>query len=145
MRILMRATNMIPGKEGSLPREARRILIIEDNRDAADTLGKILKLLGYDVQITYSGLEGVKVATEWIPAIVVSDIGLPELDGFEVARELRGKKNTAGARLIALTAYGTDEIRRLALQAGFDVYMTKPANLRDLQELLEVSGNATPH
>jgi DNA-binding response OmpR family regulator len=135
----MRVGKMIPSKARSGRAEARRILIIEDNRDAADTLGEILKLLGYDVQITYSGLEGVKVASEWVPAIVVSDIGLPELDGFEVARELRGKKTTAGARLIALTAYSTDEVRRLALEAGFDVYMTKPADIKNLQALLEVT------
>jgi DNA-binding response OmpR family regulator len=139
---MMRVRTMNAGKaafRGGV--ESQRILIIEDNRDAADTLGEILKLLGHEVRIAYSGLQGVNVASEWGPTIVVSDIGLPELDGFEVARELRGQKKTAGAKLIALTAYGTEEHRRLAVQAGFDAYITKPADLDALEELLELTKN----
>jgi DNA-binding response OmpR family regulator len=117
----------------------QRILIIEDNREAADTLGEILKLLGHEVRIAYSGLEGVRLASDWGPTIVVSDIGLPELDGFEVARELRGSRKTAGAKLIALTAYGTDEDRRLAARAGFDAYITKPADLDALELMLKLA------
>ena len=117
----------------------QRILIIEDNRDAADTLGEILRLLGHEVRIAYSGLAGLHVASEWLPTVVVSDIGLPELDGFEVARELRGHKETAGAKLIALTAYGTEEYRRLAAQAGFDEYITKPADLGALEDILTLA------
>jgi CheY-like chemotaxis protein len=116
----------------------QRILIIEDNREAADTLGEILRLLGHEVRIAYSGLQGVNLASEWGPTIVVSDIGLPELDGFEVARELRGRGKTAGAKLIALTAYGTDEDRRLAARAGFDAYITKPADLDALELMLRI-------
>jgi DNA-binding response OmpR family regulator len=117
-------------------RTRQRILIIEDNRDAADTLGEILKLLGHEVRIAYSGLEGVHMASDWSPTIVLSDIGLPELDGFEVARELRGRKETAEVKLVALSAYGTEEDRRRARQAGFDYYITKPADLDDLERLL---------
>jgi DNA-binding response OmpR family regulator len=136
---------MTPVKPGSFRKDqAHRILIIEDNHDAADTLGEILKLLGYDVRVVYSGLAGVNAASEWVPNTVVSDIGLPELDGFEVARALRGKKTTAGAKLIALSAYGTEDYRRMAFQAGFDDYITKPADLDALQELLEVGDHALP-
>jgi CheY-like chemotaxis protein len=115
-----------------------RVLIIEDNHDAADSLGRLLVLLGQQVRIAYSGAEGVDAASEWVPTVVISDIGLPGLDGFEVARALRRDRITAGATLIALSAYGTEESRRSALKAGFDEYLTKPADLNVLQRLLGV-------
>ena len=124
--------------------QAHRILIIEDNHDAADSLGKLLALLGQQVKIAYSGPEGVVAAGEWLPTIVISDIGLPGLDGYEVARALRRAHRTAGAKLIALSAYGTEENRRSALNAGFDAYLTKPADLSVLRTLLEVSEDAWP-
>ena len=93
-----------------------RVLIIEDNHDAADSLGRLLVLLGQQVRIAYSGLEGVDAANEWIPTVVISDIGLPGLDGYEVARTLRRAGLTAGVKLIALSAYGTEESRRWHLR-----------------------------
>src|SRR5436309_2760188 len=83
--------NMTPGKVRSYRGGGRthRILVIEDNHDSADTLGEILKLLGHEVRVVYTGLDGVRVACAWMPTVVLSDIGLPELDGFEVARALR--------------------------------------------------------
>jgi CheY-like chemotaxis protein len=115
-----------------------RVLIIEDNHDAADSLGRLLVLLGQQVRIAYSGSEGVDAANEWGPTVVISDIGLPGLDGYEVARALRRARPTAGVKLIALSAYGTEESRRSALKAGFDEYLTKPADLNVLQSLLGV-------
>jgi CheY-like chemotaxis protein len=115
-----------------------RVLIIEDNHDAADSLGRLLILLGQQVRIAYSGSEGVDTASKWLPTVVISDIGLPGLDGYEVARALRRAWPTAGAKLIALSAYGTEESRRTALKAGFDEYLTKPADLDILQGMLGV-------
>jgi CheY-like chemotaxis protein len=115
-----------------------RVLIIEDNHDAADSLGRLLMLLGQQVRIAYSGSEGVELANEWGPTVVISDIGLPGLDGYEVARALRRARLTGGAKLIALSAYGTEESRRSALKAGFDEYLTKPADLNVLQSMLGV-------
>lgn len=115
-----------------------RVLIIEDNHDAADSLGKLLMLMGQQVRIAYTGPDGVTAASEWIPTVVISDIGLPGLDGFDVARALRRGRATAGIKLIALSAYGKEETRRSALRAGFDEYLTKPADLDVLQSLLGV-------
>ena len=117
-----------------------RVLIIEDNHDAADSLGRLLVLLGQQVRVAYTGTEGVAAAGEWTPTVVISDIGLPGLDGFEVARALRRARSTAGIKLIALSAYGTEENRRSAFRAGFDEYLTKPADLDLLQSLLGVGG-----
>ena len=119
--------------------EHPRILIIEDNRDAADSMGILLERLGYDVRIAYSGLQGVHMAERWRPSVVLSDIGLPELDGYEVARELRRNRSTADTRLIAITAYGAEEDRRHAHQAGFNHFMTKPADFDALRALLPVT------
>jgi CheY-like chemotaxis protein len=113
-----------------------RVLIIEDNLDGALTLRVLLSLAGHDVRVAHTGLEGVRVAQEWLPEIVLSDIGLPDLDGFGVARQLRQHPGTAHTRLIALTAYGSEEVRREANEAGYDYVLTKPADLTILEALL---------
>ena len=117
-------------------KEQRRILVVEDNRDAADTLRMLLELLGHEVRVAYTGPDGVRMAEEWRPAVVLSDIGLPGLDGFGVARALRGNPATAQARLIAVTGYGSEDDRRLARESGFDHLLTKPADPGVLQQLL---------
>jgi CheY-like chemotaxis protein len=113
-----------------------RILVIEDNRDAALTLQNLLGLLGHEVAVAHTGPEGVGVATRLHPDLVISDIGLPGLDGWEVARALRANKATADVKLIALTGYGRDEDRRRAAEVGFDAFLTKPADPDLLQEIL---------
>ena len=137
----MNPRNESPARVG---RQAHRILIIEDNHDAADSLGSLLVLLGQQVRIAYTGPEGVDAASEWDPTVVISDIGLPGLDGYEVARALRRARPTAGVKLIALSAYGAEENRHSALKAGFDAYLTKPADLGVLRRLLDVSEDAWP-
>ncbi|MFL5240694.1 MAG: PAS domain S-box protein [Gemmataceae bacterium] len=116
-----------------------RIVIIEDNRDSADSLRDLLEMLGHEVRVAYSGLDGLKLAGEWTPSVVLSDIGLPGLDGFGVARELRRNQKTADARLIAITGYGSEDDRRRAHENGFDHVITKPADPDALQELLAVA------
>src|SRR4051812_37489406 len=114
----------------------RRVLIIEDFRDAADTLRLLLQLLGYDARVAYSGREGVRAANEWLPDAVLSDISMPGLDGYGVAAALRKNPATAQMLLVATTAYGSCEDRARSLAAGFDGHLTKPLNLDALQELL---------
>jgi PAS domain S-box-containing protein len=114
----------------------RRVLVVEDNRDAADSLRLLLGLLGHEVRVAYTGPEGVEAAREWRPDTVVCDIGLPGLDGYGVARELRRGPATARARLLALTGYGHEDDRRRALEAGFDHHLVKPADPEELQRLL---------
>src|SRR5262245_30175220 len=109
------------------PSQGLRVLIIEDNPDGARTLQLLLSKLGYEVRVAYTGPEGLTIAREWRPDVVLSDIGLPGLDGFGVARELRRHPITAQTRLIAITAYGSDEDRRLAKESGYDHFFPKPA------------------
>jgi PAS domain S-box-containing protein len=113
-----------------------RVLVVEDNRDAADSLRVLLELLGHEFKIAYTGPEGVRAAREWRPDIVLCDIGLPGLDGYGVAGELRRDPVTARSHLIAVTGYGQEEDRRRARQAGFHHHLTKPVDPADLQTLL---------
>ena len=93
-----------------------RVLIIEDNRDAAYSLRLLLEALGHEVQVAYAGPQGVETATVWHPNVVLSDIGLPGLDGYHVAEALRNSPATADVRLIAVSGYGQDEDIRRALR-----------------------------
>ncbi len=118
------------------PGRHRRVLIIEDNRDSAESLRMLLEVSGYEVRIASTGTEGVRAATEWQPDTVVCDIGLPELDGFAVARQLRSNPATASVRLIAVTGYGREEDVAHARVAGFDDHLVKPADPEKLLEKL---------
>lgn len=117
-----------------------RILIVEDNRDAADSLRILLELLGHQVAVAYSGTEGIERAREWRPEVVLCDIGLPGLDGYGVAGVLRHDPITSAASLIALTGYGQEEDRRRAHQAGFNHHLIKPVDPRELQRYLHRTG-----
>jgi signal transduction histidine kinase/CheY-like chemotaxis protein len=114
-----------PGPPG---KEPRRILVVEDNRDAAESLGLFLELCGFGVTLAYTGPEGLEAAKSMRPDIVLCDIGLPGMDGFQVAGALRRNPETAEVRLIAVTGYGQEEDRRRALAAGFDVHLVKPVD-----------------
>jgi signal transduction histidine kinase len=119
------------------PGERLRVLVVEDNRDAAESLRMLLELLGNEVSVAHTGPDGVRLAHEWQPDVVLCDIGLPGgLDGFGVATELRQDPATAKARLIAITGYGSDKDRERARRAGFDYHLTKPADPAALQQLL---------
>jgi two-component system CheB/CheR fusion protein len=113
------------------------VLVVEDSRDAADSLRMLLGRLGHEAKVAATGPEGVRVAQDWSPDVVLCDIGLPGLDGYGVARQLRLHPATARARLVALTGYGGDEDRRRSRQAGFDHHLTKPAEPDDLVKLLQ--------
>ena len=115
-------------------RDRRRVLVVEDNADAADSVRMLLEMFGYDVTVTYSGPAAIEMAKRVRPHAVVCDIGLPGMDGYEVAVALRGDPETANAHLIAVTGYGQDDDRRRAFAAGFDEHLTKPV---DPQALLD--------
>ena len=114
----------------------RRILVVEDNRDARETLTMLLRAGGHEVHAAESGAQGLEMAASLAPALTLVDIGLPDIDGYELARRLRQDPATRGLRLAALTGYGTAEDRRLALDAGFDQHLTKPAELAAIEALL---------
>jgi CheY-like chemotaxis protein len=117
--------------------ERLRILVVEDNRDAAESLRILLELLGNVVSLAFTGPDGVRLAHQLQPDVVLCDIGLPGgLDGFGVATELRQDPATAKVRLIAITGYGSENDRERARKAGFDYHLTKPADPEALQQLL---------
>jgi PAS domain S-box-containing protein len=112
------------------------ILVIEDNADTRDVLKLMLEVEGASVETAENGEEGLRTAERLRPDIVLCDIGLPDIDGFEVARRIRARPDLAVSRLIALTGYGQAEDMRQAIKAGFDAHLTKPVNLDQLMALL---------
>jgi PAS domain S-box-containing protein len=112
-----------------------RVLVADDNRDAADTLCRILALYGYEVRSVYDGAAALDVCESFQPHAAVLDIGMPGRTGYEVARELRARRG-AGLRLIALTGWGTEGDVQRARDAGFDHHLTKPADPRVLNEMI---------
>jgi signal transduction histidine kinase len=115
----------VPAPETEPATGPRRILIVDDNRDAREMLRAVLELHGHIVSDTGDGTAAVRLATESAPDIVVCDIGLPDLDGFEVARRIRRRRG-ADVRLVALSGYGDEDARRTAREAGFDAHLVKP-------------------
>jgi signal transduction histidine kinase/ActR/RegA family two-component response regulator len=113
-----------------------RILIIEDNRLGARTLRMLLTRLGHKVEVAYSGPEGMEIARRFQPQIVLCDIGLPGMDGYAVARAMRAESGFDGVCLLAITGYGQVQDQRRSLEAGFDMHLTKPVDLKKLQEVL---------
>jgi PAS domain S-box-containing protein len=115
-----------------------RILIVDDNRDAAQTLGKVLELDGHDVFCVYDGLSVSDQVASFQPDVVLLDIGLPGLDGYQVAQQLRRRYGKEGLTLIAVTGYGGERDHDNARLAGFDQYLVKPLDINQLQELFAV-------
>jgi signal transduction histidine kinase/DNA-binding response OmpR family regulator len=114
-----------------------RIVVIEDNRDTAESLRILLELSGHQVETAGTGQEGVDLARAFRPTVVLCDIGVPGgMDGYGVAQALRQDAELSGTFLIAMTGYGQDEDRRRSQEAGFDVHLTKPVDPTDLQRLL---------
>lgn len=109
-----------------------RILLIEDNEDGRDMMSTMLAEYGHVILEAADGLEGLRIAAQGAPDIALIDIGLPTIDGYEVARRLRADPATAEIRLIALTGYGLAEDQRLAMEAGFDLHLVKPVNFEHL-------------
>ena len=118
------------------PPVGKRILVVDDNRDAADSLSMVLKFLGADVRVAHDGPEALAAFEAYDPAVVLLDIGLPGMDGYEVARRIRSGFPSRRAALVALTGWGQDKDRRQAREAGFDRHLIKPAEISALQALL---------
>ena len=127
------AGNPIP--DAAVP-NALRILVVDDNLDAAHTLNLFLRATGNEVEIAYCGVDALEIAKVFAPQVCILDIGLPDMDGNELARRLRRLPQTSGATLVAATGYGRQQDREAASQAGFDHYLVKPVNTLQLGELL---------
>jgi CheY-like chemotaxis protein len=114
----------------------RRILIMEDNHVAALSLQMFLTQTGHTVEVSHNGREGTELARRFQPEIVLCDIGLPGMDGYAVARALREKAEFEATYLIAVSGYGQEDDQRRALESGFDMHMTKPINLNELDSII---------
>jgi signal transduction histidine kinase/ActR/RegA family two-component response regulator len=115
----------------------RRVLIVDDNQDAAAVLGMLMRLWDYEIALAHNGRQALATAAEFRPEIVLLDLGLPELDGYQVARHLREDPHLAHVVLIAVSGYGRPEDRRRTTEAGFDRHLVKPVDLQSLAELLK--------
>ncbi|HWN42876.1 MAG TPA: chemotaxis protein CheB [Thermoanaerobaculia bacterium] len=116
----------------------RRVLVVDDNVDSADSLALLLRLKGHEVEVAYDGHGALKTAGSFHPEVVMLDIGLPGLDGYQVASRLRRRRRTATALLLALTGYGREEDQVRSLEAGFDHHLTKPVDPQVLYDLLDL-------
>lgn len=117
-----------------LPR--KRILVVDDNHDSADSLARMLAVLGNDLLTAYHGAEAVEVADKSHPDLAFIDIGLPDVDGYEVARQIRSRPWGKRTVLVALTGWGKEEARRRSTEAGFDHHLVKPAEIDTLSAIL---------
>jgi CheY-like chemotaxis protein len=124
---------------------SRRVLVVDDNRDAAESLGMVLKLLGADVQVVFNGPDALEAVQSYKPAAVLLDLGMPGMDGEEVARRMRQRPECDSVTLVALTGWGQQDDRRRTLAAGFDYHLIKPADVNALSALLAtiVSGEGS--
>jgi CheY-like chemotaxis protein len=118
----------------------RRVLIVEDNDDAREMLRILLERAGHEVFVAADGAEGIKLASRVQPELALIDLGLPIIDGYEVARHIRRQLHQP-ERLIALTGYGQAEDRQRCLEAGFDEHLVKPVDPGRLTELLDKRGS----
>jgi PAS domain S-box-containing protein len=122
---------------GSSPLSLQRVLVVDDNRDAADSLGMLLQLQGIDAHIVYDGSKALAALREYRPTLVFLDIGMPGMDGYEVARRMRARPEGRDVVLIALTGWGQEADRRRARSVGFDHHLTKPIDVDALPRLLQ--------
>ncbi|MEO5771702.1 MAG: PAS domain S-box protein [Burkholderiaceae bacterium] len=125
-----------PGEPAPLPTNARRILVVDDNRDAADSLAYLLQFNGHETELAYDGLAAVQAALSFQPAVILMDLGLPKLDGYEAARQIREQRADKRPLMVALTGWGQEEDRRRSTEAGFDAHLVKPVALDALLKLL---------
>jgi PAS domain S-box-containing protein len=127
-----------PPDPARIPRYAhKRLLVIDDNADFALTLGGLLEVAGHEVRTVNDGVEALTLAAVYRPDAVLVDIGLPRMNGYDVARELRSVPEFAATTLIALTGYGQDEDRQRAREAGFDDHLVKPVEARELLRIID--------
>jgi CheY-like chemotaxis protein len=110
--------------------------LVDDNVDAAESLAMLLRLWGHEGAIAHDGPGALRAAEEQRPQVALLDIGLPSMDGYELARRLRPLPGMGQVVLVALTGWGQEEDRRRSEEAGFDHHLVKPVNLADLQQLL---------
>lgn len=113
-----------------------RILVVDDNRDAAESLGIMLTIMGNEVRTASDGLAAVEIAVEYLPDVILLDIGLPKLNGYDACRRIREQAGSKEMIIVALTGWGQEEVRRRSVEAGFDHHLVKPVDFNELKRLL---------
>jgi two-component system CheB/CheR fusion protein len=126
-----------PRTHSSAPGPKRSVVVVDDNADAAESMAMLLRTVGHDVRIEHDGAEALETLTRELPDIVLLDIGLPGLDGYEVAKRLRSHPGGEAVRIYAMTGYGQEEDRRRSLASGFDGHLVKPVLPADLIALVD--------
>ncbi len=121
------------------------VLIIDDNRDAANSLVSLLELWGQAARVAYGGPEGLQAAMEMPPDCIFLDINMPVLDGYGVAQKIRQRPAMKKVKLIALTAYSDDEHIKKIWEVGFDYYLNKVCSVADIRRVLEMYGKTKSH
>ncbi|MEK7953934.1 PAS domain-containing hybrid sensor histidine kinase/response regulator [Luteolibacter soli] len=143
---IMKSAPAAAGRAAAAPASdpSMKLLIVDDNRDGAESMAMLQELMGHQTRLAHSGPDAVKIAQEFLPDVILLDIGLPGMDGYEVARKLREMPLLDHTLLIALTGYGSEEDRQLAREAGFDEHLAKPADQERLQRLMRQHAQGSP-
>jgi PAS domain S-box-containing protein len=134
----------IPGKSVDKAEAAdapvKKFLVVDDNRDAADSLAEILRLLGHSAKVAYNGADALEIAKTYEASAALVDIGMPGMNGFEVAGHLRGLPHGSGMLIAAVTGYGNEEEKSRTQSAGFDCHLVKPVDFQSLEDLIQRLG-----
>jgi CheY-like chemotaxis protein len=130
----------LPAEDAAPAAAGRRVLVVDDNVDAAESLGLLLAVGGHQIKVVHSGRAAIDAAQAFRPELVLLDIGLPDLSGYEVAAALRRGDAATAMRIVALTGWGNVEAREKSAASGFDLHLTKPVEIGMLQELLVMPG-----
>jgi CheY-like chemotaxis protein len=128
----MEPCRAVPSADG----RGRRILVVDDNRDSARSMAGLLEILGNEVRTAHDGLAAVEAAEAFRPDVILMDVGMPRLNGYEATRRIRHQPWGRSPAIIALTGWGQDNDRALSREAGCDAHLVKPVELRDLEEVL---------
>jgi two-component system CheB/CheR fusion protein len=134
-----------PAAAAPRPSSSLRVLVVDDYVDATRALERLLTVMGHEVIIAHEGKSGIELAERVHPDVILLDIGLPEMDGYSVARHLRALPSMAATRIIALTGYGAERARRTGREAGFDLHLVKPVDADELEAALCAAPSGRPH
>lgn len=127
----------VPAWQVSGIRAVQRVLVIDDDPDGAEMVAEMLEVLGYQSKFALNGPSAIALAKVFLPQVILLDLSLPEMDGYEVAKQLRGEAVLAGVRIVAVTGWSGSEREKKARDAGFDHYLIKPIQLAALKPILE--------
>lgn len=130
--------------ETAPPTRRHRVVVADDGRDSADSMAMLLTVMGHDVRVAYDGQEAIDVAETFRPHVMILDVGMPKLDGYEAARRVREQSWGREVLLVAMTGWGREDDHRRSEESGFDRHFTKPADMSEIQQVLAAFEGAAP-